>query len=144
MRLVFALPKRKAVKMPRIKVSAGIVAGTMVEVADNSGAKTAQVISVLGYKGRKRRLPKAGVGDVVVIVVKTGTEEVRHQMFRAVIIRQRKPYRRKDGTWIAFEDNAAVIIDEEGNPKGTIVKGPIAKEAAKRFPNVAKIATQIV
>jgi len=138
------LPKRKAVKMPRIKTSAGIITNTMIEVADNSGAKTAQVISVLGYKGRKRRLPKAGVGDIVIIVVKTGTEEVRHQMFRAVIIRQKKPYRRKDGTWIAFEDNAAVIIDEEGNPKGTIVKGPIAKEAATRFPNVAKIATQII
>ncbi len=138
------MPKRKAVKMPKIKVSAGIVTGTVLDITDNSGARKAQVIAVLGYKGRKRRLPRAGVGDVVVVVVKAGAENVRHQIFRAVIVRQRKPYRRKDGTWISFEDNAAVIIDEEGNPKGSIIKGPIAKEAAKRFPNVAKIATQIV
>jgi len=138
------VPKRKAVKMPKIKTSAGIVTGTVLDITDNSGARTAQVIAVVGYKGRKRRLPKAGVGDVVVVVVKAGSQNVRHQIFRAVIVRQRKPYRRKDGTWISFEDNAAVIIDEEGNPKGSIIKGPIAKEAAKRFPNVAKIATQIV
>jgi len=142
--LVTRVPKRKAVKMPKIKTSAGIVTGTVLDITDNSGARTAQVIAVLGYKGRKRRLPKAGVGDVVVVVVKAGSQNVRHQIFRAVIVRQRKPYRRKDGTWISFEDNAAVIIDEEGNPKGSIIKGPIAKEAAKRFPNVAKIATQIV
>lgn len=142
--MVTRVPKRKAVKMPKIKTSAGIVTGTVLDITDNSGARTAQVIAVLGYKGRKRRLPKAGVGDVVVVVVKAGSQNVRHQIFRAVIVRQRKPYRRKDGTWISFEDNAAVIIDEEGNPKGSIIKGPIAKEAAKRFPNVAKIATQIV
>jgi len=142
--LVTKVPKRKAVKMPKIKTSAGIVTGTVLDITDNSGARTAQVIAVLGYKGRKRRLPRAGVGDVVVVVVKAGSQNVRHQIFRAVIVRQRKPYRRKDGTWISFEDNAAVIIDEEGNPKGSIIKGPIAKEAAKRFPNVAKIATQIV
>lgn len=138
------MPKRKAVKMPRIKVSAGIINGTRLEIADNSGAKSAQVIAVIGYKGRRRRLPRASVGDVVVVVVKEGTPDMRHQIFRAVIIRQRKPYRRKDGTWISFEDNAAVIIDEEGNPKGTLIKGPVAREAAKRFPNVAKIASQIV
>ena len=142
--MVTKVPKRKAVKMPKIKTSAGIVTGTVLDITDNSGARTAQVIAVLGYKGRKRRLPRAGVGDVVVVVVKAGSQNVRHQIFRAVIVRQRKPYRRKDGTWISFEDNAAVIIDEEGNPKGSIIKGPIAKEAAKRFPNVAKIATQIV
>ncbi len=138
------MPKRKAVKMPRIKTSAGIVTGTKLEIADNSGARIGQVIAVLGYKGRKRRYPKAGVGDVVVIVVKDGTPDTKHQIFRAVIIRQRKPYRRKNGNWIQFEDNAAVIIDEEGNPKGSLIKGPVAREAAKRFPNVSKIATQIV
>lgn len=138
------MPKRKAVKLPRIKTSYGIVSGTRLDIVDNSGAKIAQVISVLGYKGRKRRYPKAGVGDVVVVVVKEGTPDTKHQIFRAVVVRQRKPYRRKDGSWIQFEDNAAVIIDEEGNPKGSLIKGPVAKEAARRFPNVAKIATQII
>lgn len=138
------MPKRKAVKLPRIKTSCGITLGTRLEIADNSGARVAQVIAVLGYKGRKRRYPRAGVGDVCVVVVKEGTPDTKHQIFRAVIIRQRKPYRRKDGSWICFEDNAAIIIDDEGNPKGSLVKGPVAKEAAKRFPNVAKIATQII
>jgi large subunit ribosomal protein L14 len=63
---------------------------------------------------------------------------------RAVVVRQKKPYKRLDGTWIAFEDNACVIVTPEGTPKGSEVRGPIAKEAAERWPTIANIATIVV
>jgi len=103
-----------------------------------------KVIAVAGYKGRQRRIPHATLGDVVICVVKEGTPKMRKKIVRAVIVRQRMPYRRKDGTWIQFEDNAAVLINPEGEPLGSEVHGPIAREAAKRWPSVGKIARIIV
>lgn len=81
---------------------------------------------------------------MVMVTVKKGTPETRKQKFKAVVVRQRMPYRRPDGTWIAFEDNAVVIINPDGSPKGTEIRGPIAKEAAERWPKVAGIATLVV
>lgn len=136
--------RKKGLSYSRTRVSQGIQAGTYLNIADNSGAKVAMVIGVPGYKGRLRRIPKAGVGDLVVVSVKKGTPQVRKQIFYAVIIRQRKPYRRKDGTWIFFEDNAGVIITPDGVLKGTEIRGPVAKEAAEKWPRVANLATMIV
>ncbi|HID90817.1 TPA: 50S ribosomal protein L14, partial [Candidatus Bathyarchaeota archaeon] len=62
----------------------------------------------------------------------------------AIIVRQRKPYRRPDGTWIRFEDNAAIIVDPGGEPKGSVIRGPIALEAVKRWPAIASIAGMVV
>jgi len=124
--------------------TAGICVGTRLKVADNSGAKEAMVIGIPGFKTRLRRLPVATVGDLVVVTVKKGTTELVGQVMRAVVIRQKKPYRRLDGTWIAFEDNACVIVTPEGTPKGSEVRGPVAKEAAERWPTVANIATIVV
>ncbi|MCK4531822.1 MAG: uL14 family ribosomal protein, partial [Candidatus Aenigmarchaeota archaeon] len=76
--------------------------------------------------------------------VYSGTEKVRHQIFRAVVVRQKKEFRRPDGMRVQFEDNAAVIIDEKNDPKGSQIKGPIAKEVVERFPTVGKIATIVV
>lgn len=74
-----------------------------------------------------------------------GVQSMRKQVVLAVIVRQRKEYKRADGTRIAFEDNAAVVLrDDKGNPKGTIFKGPIAKEVAERWPAVAKVASIVV
>ena len=98
----------------RRAISAGIQVGTMLKVADNSGAREIMVIGVPGYKSRLRRLPKASVGDLVIASVKKGTPEMRRQIVRAVIVRQRMPYRRPDGVRVVFEDNAAVIITPEG------------------------------
>ena len=84
------------------------------------------------------------MGDMVIVSVKEGTPDMRRQVLHAVIIRQRKPYRRMDGTWIQFEDNAAVIVTPEGEPKGTEIRGPVAKEAAERWPKVAGLATIVV
>ena len=123
---------------------AGIQVGSRLNVADNSGAKEVLVVGVPGVKTRLRRIPFATVGDIVVVSVKKGKPELKGQIFRAIIVRQRKPYRRPDGTWVAFEDNAVVIVTPEGTPKGSEIRGPVAKEAAERWPSIANIATIIV
>ncbi|QGA54519.1 50S ribosomal protein L14 [Sulfolobus sp. E5-1-F] len=122
----------------------GLQHNSIVNVADNSGAKEAMIIGVYGYRGVLRRVPFANIADMVMVSVKRGTPEVRKQKFRAVIVRQRMPYRRSDGTWISFEDNAVVIINPDGTPKGTEVRGPIAREAAERWPKIASLATLVV
>lgn len=110
---------------------------------DNSGAKEVEIISVMGFKGRKRMNPKAGIADMVNVVVKKGKPEIRKKVERAVIVRARKEYRRSDGTRIKFEDNAVVLVDEKGVPKGSEIKGVVAKEAAERWPKIAGLAQQL-
>ena len=111
---------------------------------DNSGAKEVEIISVIGHKSRKRMNPKAGIGDMVNVVVKKGKPEIRKKVERAVIVRVKKEYRRPDGTRIKFEDNAVVLVDDKGIPKGSEIKGVIAKEAAERWPKIAGLAQQLV
>ena len=116
-----------------------------VDTCDNSGAKVLKVVSVKGAKTVKGRYPAAGIGDLIFASVVKGTLQMRKTVVPAVIVRQKKEYRRPDGMRIAFEDNAAVVLkDEKGNPKGTLIKGPIAKEAADRWVGIAKIASIIV
>jgi large subunit ribosomal protein L14 len=138
------MPEKLQVVGSRRGLNAGIQVTTKVTVADNSGAKEAIIIGVYGYKGTLRRVPFANVSDLVMVSVRKGTPEVRKQKFKAVIIRQRRPYRRADGTWIAFEDNAVVIVNPDGTPKGTEIHGPVAKEAAERWPKIASLATFII
>ncbi len=140
------MPKKKAGKpaIARERIATGLQVGSYVKVADNSGAKEVKIIGVPGYKGRLRRIPKAGIADLVVVSVKKGTPEMRKQVMKAIIVRQRRPYRRPDGTWVSFEDNAVVIITPDGSPKGSEIRGPIAREVAERWPQVANIATIIV
>ncbi len=125
-------------------VTYGLRTKSLIKCADNSGVKVLEVIGVRGYKGKRRMKPKAGVGSMVFCKVYSGTEKVRHQIFRAVVVRQKKEFRRPDGMRIHFEDNAAVVIDEKGDPKGSQIKGPVAKEAVERFPTIGKIATIVV
>lgn len=126
------------------KLSKGLIPGSVLKCADNSGARMLRLIQVIGYKGRLRRYPSASVGDRITISVRKGTPEMRKKMFQAVIVRQRKPYRRIDGVWIQFEDNAAAIITPDGEMKGSEIRGPVAKEAAERWPRVASAARTIV
>jgi large subunit ribosomal protein L14 len=126
------------------KVIKCLPVGSVLTCADNSGAKELQIISIMGFKGRRRMKPAGGVGSFITCRVFKGNEKVRHEVFKAVIIRQRKDFRRPNGMWISFEDNAAVIINEKGEPKGTLVKGPVAKEAIERFPLVGKISSIVV
>jgi len=127
------------------RVTRGLPVGANLTACDNSGAKIIEIISVKGYKGVKRRKPSAGVGDMIRAAVKKGRPDMMKQMVYAVIVRQKKEYRRPNGIRIKFEDNAAVVLkDEKGNPKGTIFKGPIAKEATERWPSIAKVASVII
>jgi len=117
----------------------------MVETCDNSGAKVVKVFGVRGHKTGKGRSPAAGVGDMVLAAVKKGSPEMRKQVVFAIIVRQKKEYRRPNGQRIKFADNAVVVLkDEKGNPKGTLIKGAVAKEAADRYPGIAKLANLIL
>jgi large subunit ribosomal protein L14 len=128
----------------KAKITRALPTGARLDVIDNSGAKVIEIISVVGYKGVRRRQPRAGIGDIVVASVKKGSVEMRKQKVHGIIVRQRKEYRRSDGTRIKFEDNAAVITSEDGEPKGSDIKGPIAKEAAERWSKLASMASIIV
>lgn len=128
----------------KAKITRALPSGARIACADNSGAKVIEIISVRGYKGVRRRMPRAGIGDLVVASVKKGTPEMVKQMVNAVIIRQRKEYRRPNGLRVKFEDNAVVVTDENGDPKGSDIKGPVAKEAAERWSKIASTASIIV
>ncbi|TKX78453.1 50S ribosomal protein L14 [Halorubrum sp. SD626R] len=125
-------------------VTQGLSKGSLITCADNTGARELKVISVSGYSGTKNRHPKAGIGDKVTVSVTKGTPEMRRQVLEAVVVRQRKPIRRPSGTRVKFEDNAAVVIDDLEEPRGTEIKGPIAREVAERFGSIASTATMIV
>jgi large subunit ribosomal protein L14 len=113
--------------------------------ADNSGAKELELIAVKGYKGILRRLPTAGVGDVIVCSVKKGKEKIRKQVVYAVVVRQKKEYRRRDGTRIKFADNAAVLVNPKTfEPQGTEIRTTVAKEVIERFSVIGKIASIVL
>ena len=123
------------------RITPGLNLGAVMVVADNSGAKLARLVSVKRGKGTMGRQGNARVADMVKVSVRKGLPDMRGKVFDAVIVRQRKPYRRLNGERIAFEDNAVAILkDEKGNPQGTQIKGPVAREVMERWPSVAKIA----
>ena len=113
-------------------------------VADNSGAKLVQCIKVLG--GSHRRY--AGIGDIVVVAVKEAipTSTIKEgTVQKAVIVRVSKEYRRPDGTYIRFDDNACVIIDADKNPKGKRIFGPVARELReKQFMKIVSLAPEVL
>ncbi len=132
-------------KAIKARITKGLQKGSLVETCDNSGAKVLRIISVKRAKTVKGRNPSAGVADMVLASVVKGRPDMRKQVVFAVLVRQKKEYRRLNGVRIKFEDNAIVVLkDDKGNPKGTIFKGPIAKEVAERWPAIAKIANIIV
>lgn len=124
------------------KITPGLNLGANLVVADNSGGKRARLVSVKRGKGRKGRQGRARVADHVKVSIRKGVPDMKGQVFDAIIIRQKKSYRRLDGERVAFEDNAVAILkDEKGNPKGTQIKGPVAREVMERWPSVARIAS---
>ncbi len=129
----------------KARVTRALPVGCKIETCDNSGAKIIRVFTVRNLKTTKGRIQSCGVGDLVMASVQRGRPDMRKQVVFAVIVRQKKEYRRADGTRIKFEDNSAVVLkDDKGNPKGTIFKGAIAKEACERWPGIAKIASIVV
>ncbi len=119
----------------------GLPTGARLNCIDNTGAKIVQIIMTPKLKGVHRRYPTAGVGDLVVVSVKKGAADMKRQILKAVIVRQRRPFRRPDGTMVQFEDNAAVLVTDTGETKGTMIKGPVAIEAAERWPKIASLAS---
>jgi large subunit ribosomal protein L14 len=117
---------------------------SMVRVADNSGAKRALVIRVLG--GTRRRY--AGLGDVVIVAVKdalpNGTVK-KSEVARAVVVRTVKETRRKDGSYIRFDENAVVIINDQGEPRATRIFGPVARELReRRYMKIVSLAPEVI
>lgn len=117
---------------------------TVVKVADNSGAKKALVIRVLGGTGRRY----AGLGDQVIVAVKdalpNGTVK-KSEVARAVVVRTVKETRRKDGSYIRFDENAVVIITETGEPKATRIFGPVARELReKKYMKIVSLAPEVL
>ncbi|HEY2825093.1 MAG TPA: 50S ribosomal protein L14 [Gemmatimonadales bacterium] len=117
---------------------------SIVKIADNSGARKALVIRVLG--GSKRRY--AGLGDIVVVTIKdalpTGTVK-KGEVVKAVVVRTAKETRRRDGSYIRFDENAAVIIDDQGEPRATRIFGPVGRELReKKFMKIVSLAPEVL
>lgn len=117
--------------------------GSRLVCDDNSGAKIVQIIGVKGAKARLRRVPSAGIGDIVRVSVKKGKPEMVGKKELAAIVRQKKEFRRGKMR-VKFEDNACVLIDDQNLPRGTEIKGCVAREIADRFPKVVPIASAVV
>jgi len=117
---------------------------TKLKVADNTGAKVVQCIKVLG--GSRRRY--AQLGDVIVVAVKKAQprgDVQEHEVVRAVVVRQRKKYKRNDGTYIRFDDNAVVILDDAGLPEGNRIMGPVAREVKEKgFDEITSLAKEVI
>jgi len=118
---------------------------SFLNVADNSGAKRVQCIKVLGGTRRKY----AGIGDIITVAVKEAlpTSNIKKGTIeRAVVVRSHKEYRRSDGTYIRFDDNACVIIDQAMNPKGKRIFGPVARELRERgdFMRIVSLAPEVL
>ncbi len=124
---------------------------TMLEIADNSGVKTAQCIKVLGRsssgKGKATR-PAAGVGDVICVAIKKHLPTCQldeKKVYRCVIVRTKTPVKRPDGSYVRFDSNAAVMIDADSNPIGTRIFGAVARELReKNFMKIVSLASEVV
>ncbi len=132
------LPLGKAIPA---NITRALPVGARLFCADNSGAKELEIIAVKGYRGVRRRLPAAGVGDLVIVSVKKGRPDIRKQVVLAVIVRQKQEYTRANGAKISFEDNAAVLVGDDGMPKGTEIKTVVSREAAERWNKIGSIAS---
>jgi large subunit ribosomal protein L14 len=121
-----------------------IMMRTQLSVADNTGVKRVSAIGVLGRSGKLI----AHLGDVITCNVREADPDAmakKGEVVQAVVVRQRQPMRRLDGTWVRFDSNAVVLIDTQGNPKGTRVFGPVARELRERhFMKIISLAPEVV
>jgi len=116
--------------------------GSIVNATDNSGARIVKIVGVKQSKTKKGRQVYAKLGDWVKVSVRKGDPKMKGEVFDAVVVRQKKSWRRLSGERVCFSDNAVVLLkDEKGNPKGTQIKGPIAREIQERWKEVAKLAS---
>merc|ERR1719473_198589 len=121
----------------KVKISNCLPVACTMNCADNTGAKNLYMIACTGIGARLNRYPAGSVGDMFLASVKKGKPELRKKVISAVIIRQRKEIRRREGYFLSFEDNAAVIINPRGDMKGSGITGPVAKECADLWPKIS-------
>ena len=127
---------KSAMQGTKLKMALGLSASSVINCADNSGAKTLKIAL--------NRLPSASEGDMVLVSYKKGKPDLRKKVLYAVIVRQRKPWRRRDGYFIYFQNNARVIVSNKGDMKGNSILGPIAKECADLWPKLSAAAEPVV
>merc|ERR1711959_828060 len=126
------------------RLTLGLPIGAVINCADNTGAKNLCIIAVIGKESRLNRLCAAAPGDMVMATVKKGSPDLRKKVTKAVVIRQRKIFRRPEGSSIYFEDNAGVIVNQKGDMKGSTIAGPVAKECADLWEKIREKAMAIV
>jgi len=118
--------------------------GSLLEACDNSGARICKIVGVKGSKTSKGRMTYAKIADQVKVAVRKGDPKMKGEIFDAILVRQRKPWLRNTGERICFSDNAVVLLkDEKGNPKGTQIKGAVAREVQERWKEVARLASNV-
>ena len=127
----------------KLKITNSLPVASVMNCADNTGAKNIYMFAVTGIGPCMSRLPAASVGDMFLCSVKKGKPELRKKVLTAVIVRQRKSIRRREGHFLYFEDNAAVIVNAKGEMKGQNITGPVAKECAELWPKIASHAGSI-
>jgi len=127
------------------KATRALLIGSYLNAADNSGALIVKIVSVKHGKVGRGRQQYAKIADFVKVSVIKGLPDMKGVVFDAIIVRQKQPYRRLTGERVAFSDNAAVLLkDDKGNPKGTQIKGPVAKEISERWSTIAKMAKFVI
>ena len=127
-----------------MKISCCLPVAAVLNCCDNSGAKNLYIVSVTSIGSRLNRMPAGSVGEQFLASCKKGKPELRKKVMPAVIVRQRKAYRRREGYFLYFEDNAAVIVNPKGEMKGSAITGPVAKECSELWPRIAAHAGSIV
>eukprot|EP00811_Abedinium_folium_P011601 NODE_20745_length_783_cov_10.041159.p1 GENE.NODE_20745_length_783_cov_10.041159~~NODE_20745_length_783_cov_10.041159.p1 ORF type:complete len:139 (+),score=43.29 NODE_20745_length_783_cov_10.041159:91-507(+) len=127
----------------KARITCGLQVASVMNCADNSGAKNLYIMAVKGIGGRLNKMPNAAPGDMIICTCKKGKPELRKKVLLGVVIRQKKPWRRREGIFVSFEDNAGVIVNEKGEMKGSAITGPVAKECAEIWPKVASAAPAI-
>ncbi|GAA5870344.1 60S ribosomal protein L23 [Sporobolomyces salmoneus] len=128
----------------KFRMTLALPVGAVMNCADNSGAKNLYIIAVTRTGARLNRLPAASAGDMVMATVKKGKPDLRKKVHPAIVVRQRKAWRRRDGVFLYFEDNAGVIVNPKGEMKGSAIAGPVAKECADLWPRIASNAGTVV
>ena len=134
----------RAGKVAKFRITSALKVAATINCADNSGAKNLHMMASKRCGARLSRMPSASLGDMFLATVKKGKPELRKKVLLAVVVRQRRAWRRKDGTFIYFEDNAGVIVNDRGEMKGSAITGPVGKECADNFPKIASAAPSIV
>lgn len=135
---------RNKMKAVSANTTRGLNIGSTLEACDNSGARIVKIVSVKRTGAKKGMQVPARIADWVKVSVRKGDPKMKGEVFDAVIVRQKKSWKRNTGERVCFTDNAVVLLkDEKGNPKGTQIKGPIAREIQERWKEVSKLATVI-